>query len=78
MIIVTNSASGIREPGSETRHYEDEILYAGWAEVPVAALAMQERAAERSTREHIAETGRLAAATLADPDFIGRVYRAQR
>ena len=78
MIIVMNSASGVRDPDSEARYYEDEILYAGWAEVPATAVAAQEHTVEPLAGKRIAEKGRQAAAVLADPDFIDRVYRAQR
>lgn len=78
MVIIMDTASGMRDPELEPPAYDDEVLLAGWTEVPrlpmvdefgvMPRLAESESGAARPQKQ----------SPFADPDFIARIYRAQR
>lgn len=75
MVIVMNTASGTREPEMNTQSYADEVLLAGWADVPHLPADAGAQVAPRLA-EVASEPPR--PSPFADPDFIARIYRAQR
>lgn len=78
MVIIMDTVSGMRDPELEPPVYDDEVLLAGWTEVPrlptVDELGVMPRLAEFESGTERPQKP----SPFADPDFIARIYRAQR
>lgn len=77
MVYVIDTESGVRIPEMEPQSYADEVMLAGWTEVPGITTevpdwrcAVLPRLAERESERH-------KPSPFADPDFIARIYRSQ-